>query len=183
MDSTILYLTGRPGTGKYTIAKVFARDYGYIVCDNQLINNPIFELLSYDGYSKIPDFAWDSISGIRREIFEFLKKTVGTSYVLTNNLFDDEGDASLYREVKSMAEAKGSFFVPVRLLISREEHLKRVTRAERRERWKSIDPEDALDESPLRPISHPNFFEIDVTLLTPEEAAKKISDRIKNLTK
>jgi len=55
--TTIIYLTGKPGVGKYTIAKELAAKYGFIVCDNQLINNPIFELLQYDGYAKIPDFA------------------------------------------------------------------------------------------------------------------------------
>lgn len=50
--TTIIYLTGKPGVGKYTIAKELAANHGFIVCDNQLINNPIFELLQYDGYAK-----------------------------------------------------------------------------------------------------------------------------------
>ena len=36
--TTIIYLTGKPGVGKYTIAKELAAKYGFIVCDNQLIN-------------------------------------------------------------------------------------------------------------------------------------------------
>ena len=46
--TTIIYLTGKPGIGKYTIAKELAKSHGFIVCDNQLINNLIFELLQYD---------------------------------------------------------------------------------------------------------------------------------------
>jgi dephospho-CoA kinase len=42
-DTTIIYLTGKPGVGKYTIAKELAANHGFIVCDNQMINNPIFE--------------------------------------------------------------------------------------------------------------------------------------------
>ncbi len=83
-NTTIIYLTGKPGVGKYTIAKALASDYGFIICDNQLINNPIFELLQYDGYTKIPDFAWDSIARIRTEILQFLAKVPQNSYVLTN---------------------------------------------------------------------------------------------------
>ena len=49
-NTNIIYLTGKPGVGKYTIAKELAANHGFIVCDNQLINNPIFELLQYDGY-------------------------------------------------------------------------------------------------------------------------------------
>ena len=41
----IIYLTGKPGIGKYTIAKELAAKHDFIVCDNQLINNYIFDLL------------------------------------------------------------------------------------------------------------------------------------------
>ena len=80
----IIYLTEKPGVGKYTIAKELASRHGFIVCDNQLINNPVFELLAYDGYEKIPDFAWDAITRIRAEVFDFLAKSSQNSYVLTN---------------------------------------------------------------------------------------------------
>lgn len=49
------------------------------MCDNQLINNPIFELLAYDGYAKIPDFAWDTIARIRAAVFESdIRRTFST---------------------------------------------------------------------------------------------------------
>ena len=92
--SHIIYLIGRPGTGKYTIAQELAKS-GFIICDNQLINNPIFTLLNYDGFKKIPDFAWTTIGHIRTEIFKFLVKMKQNSYVLTNNLYEDEGDRNL----------------------------------------------------------------------------------------
>jgi len=181
-DSTIIvYLIGKPGVGKYTIAKALASDYGFILCDNQLINNPIFELLQYDGYTKIPDFAWDSIARIRTEIFEFLTKIPQNNYILTNNLYDDDGDKRLYEQVKKMAETRGSLFVPVRLLINQSEHLKRVINPSRRERWKSIDPQDVYDETPLLPIIHPHLLELDVSNLSANEAAKKITNHIKSL--
>ncbi|HJD62051.1 MAG TPA: hypothetical protein LFW14_00310 [Rickettsia endosymbiont of Degeeriella rufa] len=41
---------------KYTIAKELSKS-GYIICDNQLINNPIFALLEYDGFKEIPELA------------------------------------------------------------------------------------------------------------------------------
>ena len=180
--TTIIYLTGKPGVGKYTIAKALAAKYGFIVCDNQLINNPIFELLQYDGYAKIPDFAWDTIARIRAEVFDFLAKSTQNSYVLTNCLADTDEDRQLYKQVKQMAEARGSLFIPVQLEISKEEHLKRLTRLERRERWKSIDPSDAEDNGPLISISHPNLFSLNISTLSPEDAAEAIMNHIKRLS-
>ena len=181
-STTIIYLTGKPGIGKYTVAKELAKNYGFIVCDNQLINNPIFELLQYDGFAKIPAFAWDSIARMRTEIFDFLTKMPGSSYVLTNCLAENLKDRKLYEQVKNMAEARGSLFVPVRLLITKEEHLKRLTRSERRERWKSIDPQDAEDNGPLLSISYPNFLELEVSNLSSKDAATSIINHVKKLT-
>lgn len=180
--TTIIYLTGKPGVGKYTIAKELAAKHGFIVCDNQLINNPIFELLQYDGYAKIPDFAWDTIARIREEIFDFLAHHTHNSYVLTNCLANTEEDRELYGQVQKMAQTRGSLFIPVQLKISKEEHLKRLTRPERRERWKSIDPNDAEDNGPLISITHPNLLELHVSNLSPEDAAEAIMNHIKGLT-
>ena len=180
--TTIIYLTAKPGVGKYTIAKALAAKYGFIVCDNQLINNPIFELLQYDGYAKIPDFAWEAIGNIRRCVLTFLAKEIDNSYVLTNNLYEDAGDQVCYAEVVYMAEARGSIFAPVRLLIDQDEHLRRVVDPKRRDRWKSIDPQDVHDETPLLSISHPNLFSLNVSNLSPEDAAEAIMNHIKILS-
>lgn len=56
LNTTVIYLIGLSGTGKYTIAKELAKS-GYRIADNQLMNNPIFELLSYDDFRSIPDKA------------------------------------------------------------------------------------------------------------------------------
>lgn len=176
--TTIIYLIGKPGVGKYTVAKTLAANHGFIVCDNQLINNPIFELLAYDGYTKIPDFAWDTIARIRAEVLDFLSKNTQNSYVLTNCLADTEEDQQLYEQVQKMAGARGSLFIPVQLEISKEEHLKRLMRPERRERWKSIDPSDAEDNGLLISISHPNLFSLNVSNLSPEDAAEAIMNHV-----
>ncbi len=177
--STIIYLTGRPGVGKYTIAKELAKKYGFIICDNQLINNPIFELLQYDGYAKIPSFAWDTIGKIRNEILDFLTKVPEKSYVLTNWLEETDGDRRLFEQVKNIAEKRGSLFIPVQIEITKDEHLKRITQPERRDRWKSINPEHAGDTSPLLSITHPNLLKIDVSNLSADKAAEMIMNHSK----
>lgn len=176
--TTIIYLTGKPRVGKYSIAKELAAKYGFIVCDNQLINNPIFELLQYDGYAKIPDFAWDTIARIRDEVLDFLAHHAQKSYVLTNCLADTLEDRELYGQVEQMVQTRGSLFIPVQIQISKEEHLKRLTRPERRERWKSIDPSDAEDNGPLISIFHPNLFSLNVSNLSLEDTAEAIMNHI-----
>lgn len=181
--SIVIYLTGKPGVGKYTIAKELAKNYGFIICDNQLINNPIFELLQYDGYANIPDFAWDSIGVIRQEIFNFLTKVPMNNYVLTNCLYETEGDRQLYESVKAMAEKRDSLFVPVQIEITKDEHLKRVTREERRERWKSIDPKHVEDNWQIISITNQNLLKLDVSNLTAVNAAKEVIAHTESLNK
>lgn len=176
----IIYLIGKPGTGKYTIAQELAKA-GFIICDNQLINNPIFTLLNYDGFAKIPSLAWDAIGRIRNVILDFLSLRSEGNYVLTNCLYEDEGDRKCYASVETMALKRGSLFMPVKLLIVEEEHLKRITEVSRRERWKSIDPAEVYSKEELIQVRHPNLLELEVTSLSPSEVAERILVHIKEL--
>ncbi len=180
-DTIIVYLTGKPGVGKFTIAKALSKNYNFIICDNQLINNPIFELLQYDGYATIPDFAWDAIARIRTEIFALLTKVPQNNYILTNCLAENDEDKKLYEEVEHMAHLRNSIFIPVRLSITKEKHLKRIVQQERRARWKSIDPREADDHGPMLSITHPNLLELDITTLAPENAAEAIAKHIEKI--
>ena len=71
--------------------------------------------------------------------------------------------------------------MPVRLLIDQDEHLRRVVNPNRRDRWKSIDPQNTYDETPLLSIVHPNLLEMDVSNLSSEDAALAIMNHIKSL--
>jgi len=174
----IIYLTGKPGVGKYTIAKALAQSCGFIICDNQLINNPIIELLEYDGYANIPKFAWDSIAKIRSEIFNFLSIEKQKNYILTNCLAQNESDREIFNQVENMAKARGSIFVPIALCIKKDEHLMRLTNPDRLKRWKSIDPINAEDKEPTLSIIHPNFLNIEISNLSEREVAKIILDHM-----
>lgn len=182
MQSTVIYLIANPGVGKYTIAKELEK-FGFVICDNQLINNPIFALLKYDGFAQIPDIAWDAIARIRGAILDFLALEANHNYVLTNCLYENEGDRTCYENVKSMAEKRGSLFVPIKLFISEEEHLRRIIEPSRRDRWKSIDPKDVYPKEKLISIEDPNLLELDVADLSALHSAEKILLHVRNLMK
>ena len=59
------------------------------------------------------------------------------NYVLTNCLYEDAGDRHCYEQVKEMSEKRNSIFIPVKLLIEKTEHIKRITNPSRRDRLKS----------------------------------------------
>jgi hypothetical protein len=135
-------------------------------------------LLQYDSYTQIPDFAWESISKIRTEVLNFLTKVPNKNYVLTNGLSDTNEDREIYEQVENMAKSIGSTFIPIQFEITKNEHLIRLTKPERRKRWKSIDPQDAEDNSLLLSIHHPNFLSLEVSNLSPVIVAEKIMDYI-----
>lgn len=169
----ILYLIGRSGSGKYTIAKQFEK-YGFKIVDNHLINNPIFSLLDLDSVTPIPDFAWGTIGQIRTSVLDFMSKEYKNNYVLTNELLEDEGDHQCFKQVQEMAERRGSLFVPIRLRISQKENARRIQMPERALRFKSTRIDDIAYEKPLIQINHPNLIDIDVNHLTAELVAQQI---------
>src|SRR3990167_3739309 len=181
-NKIILYLIGKPGVGKYTIACELEKR-GFVVCDNQLANNPIFSLLQYDGFTKIPAYAWNVIKKIRGAIFDFILLEPNNNYVLTNVLNEDEGDNELYKQVKKLASDRKSHFIPVKLSIAQDEHIKRISYISRRDRYKSIDLNDAYDTTPLLSIDDKNLLEIDVTNLSAIQSAEKILDHINTTIK
>lgn len=176
-NTTVIYLIGNPGAGKYTISQELSKE-GYIVCDNQLINNPIFELLGYDGTSKIPKIGWDAIGHIRKAVFDFLSKEHDHNYVLTNCLYETKGDRECYTQVLEMVEQRQSTFIPVKLTLSLEQNTERITNPLRRNRLKSIDPNDLSLTKNLIKIDHPNLLTLDVTDLSPVQVRQRILDHI-----
>jgi tRNA uridine 5-carbamoylmethylation protein Kti12 len=176
----IIYLTGKPGFGKYTIAKALAK-HNFIICDNQLANNSILSLLNHDGLVPIPEFAWNAVQQIRNILLNFISQELCNNYILTNNLYENEVDKKLFEQVKEIAIKRNSLFIPVRLLASEEEHLKRILTPERRKKWKSISTHYVYDPAPLLKITHPNLLELDVTLLPPTVAAKHIMAHVNKL--
>lgn len=179
--TNIIYLIGTSGTGKYTIATEIAKN-GYKICDNQLINYSIFTLLNYNGFNEIPEYAWEAIRGIRENILGFLENEPDNNYVLTNVLGNIDRDYKIFEQVETVALKRGSIFVPVKLIISEEENIRRIQNEDRLLKLKSIDPEDAKAQILIN-IKHPNLLTLDVTKLSRKEAASEIFAHINKISK
>lgn len=171
--TNLLYILGKPSIGQYTISKELA-NFGYLICDHQLINNPIFTLLSYEGFAKLPDFAWDIITETQINIWQFLTLELSSNYALTNILYDAKENYKFYEQIQQIALLKQACFIPIRLLISEDEHLKHTTQYSQSKRWNAITSQDIYGEKPLISISSSNLLELDVTNLSPKEAAEII---------
>ncbi|HFL2713442.1 TPA: GNAT family N-acetyltransferase [Legionella pneumophila] len=181
INKTILiYLIGKSGVGKYTVAKALEK-HGFILCDNQLINYPIFSLLQYDRKQSIPDYAWEIIAKIRDTIFEFISKEASHNYVLTNVLGDIPRDHKLFIEVQSLAEKRLSLFVPIKMNCDIDENIKRIQDASRKTRYKSMDIQDVYKQKIIQ-LTHPNLLEIDVTALTPQDVVSFILKHIETIS-
>ncbi|AZL16383.1 hypothetical protein [Rickettsiales endosymbiont of Stachyamoeba lipophora] len=170
-----LYLIALAGSGKYTIASEIAK-YGYKMVDNHLINNPIFSLLDLDKISSIPEFAWEKIRIIRYAVIDFVTQNQAHNFIFTNELLETEYDHQIYNQIKQMAEQRKSIFIPVKLKLNKEEHLKRIITPSRKECFKSINPTLVKRKVEMINISHLNLLELDITDLSAKDAAKTILD-------
>ena len=138
-------------------------------------------MLNYNGFTKIPESGWNAITRIRNAVFNFITIEQQHNYVLTNCLYENKGDRKCYSQVESMSLKRGSLFVPVKLLISEKENLRRILQPSRKERQKSIDPQDVYLNKPLIKIEHPHLFTLDVSELSAAQVAKKILKHVSKL--
>lgn len=180
MKNTIIYLLGFPGTGKYTIAKEICKQADFKLVDNHLINIPLFTLIENDGKTLLPHRIWDNIGRIWEAVMDTIVHISPPhySFVLTNALTEQgQGDRAWFERVKGTAEQKKALFVPVRLSCSVEEMEKRIVQPERKIRMKEINPESPkrnAENYTVLTTDHPNLLNLDVTSLTPQEAAATI---------
>ena len=80
-----------------------------------------------------------------------------------------------------IATRRGNTYVPIRLRCTTEEILRRVPAPERRERLKWIDQDAVrafIDGHELLRLDGYDPFDLDVTTLDPDDAARQILDHI-----
>jgi hypothetical protein len=176
---SIIYLIGSPGVGKYTVAKAIAEINGAAVVDNQLINLPIFSLLTEWPDAEVSKGMWREIEFVRDAVFRMIEEVVprSVSYVLTNALEDDSEAYLLYERVKGIAVARGCQFLPVMLTCDRDEQLRRIPDPSRTKRMKIDDLERArnyIESTRFFTPSDEGLVRIDTTSSAPHVVADVI---------
>jgi shikimate kinase len=180
MHNVILYLIGFAGTGKLTIAQTILARAPFLLVDNHFINNVVFRLIDTDGNSSLPPRVWEHVGRVRAVVFDTIRELSrpDRNFVLTNELVEgDEADEQVFHEVSALATARGAAFLPVRLLIAPKELARRVVNLQRQALLKSRDPNAAQRMAREHQVYRPKdveAFTLDVTTLSPAEAAERI---------
>ncbi|HKC62728.1 MAG TPA: hypothetical protein VKB86_03780 [Pyrinomonadaceae bacterium] len=184
LENTIILLMGFAGTGKYTIGRALSARTGAKLIDNHLINNSIFTAVNADGVRPLPAEVWDKVKQIRRIVYDTIRELSppDMSFIFTSELRQNNpADYVAFAELRKLANARGSLFVPIRLVCDVEELCRRIVSPDRRERLKSIDPEQArkraMEDSVLTP-RHSNLLTIDVTTRSPQSSVAAILKEI-----
>ena len=180
MQNTIIYLIGFAGTGKYTIAKEICKISSVKLVDNHLINNPVFSLIKQDGVAPLPESVWEKTWAIRHIVLDVIREISPPEYsfIFTNELSEGvTDDAKLFAEIEELAQVRKSHLIPVRLLCEESELCRRIVSPERAERFKDISSRNARDKHRTQQVlnsDHQNLLSLDVTNLTPLQAARAI---------
>ncbi len=183
-DNTIILLMGFAGTGKYTIGQGLSKLTGAKLVDNHLINNPVFTVVGADGVTPLPAPVWDKVKRIRRIVYEAIRELAPTdlSFIFTMELRENNTkDHVAFVELKKLADARGSLFVPIRLVCEVEELCRRVASPQRAERLKEISTESARkksEEDKVLTPRHSNLRTIDVTTRSPHGSVAAIVKEI-----
>ena len=187
LRNTIIYLIGVPAVGKYTVAREIARLTGAKVVDNQLINNPVFSVIGYDGTDAFPfpQGAWAQIGKIQRAVLTVIRDFCppGDSFVFTNVLdARAPGDKTCFRRIERLAGQRGAAFFPVWLTCDGAALRRRKSTPERRARLKDIDLTNVswyLREFEVLKVPHPNALTLDTSRCEPGQTARRILEHVR----
>ncbi|MGH7761431.1 MAG: chloramphenicol phosphotransferase [Candidatus Dormibacteraceae bacterium] len=147
--------------------------------DNHYVNNPIFGLLDLDGVRPLPAATWERVGEVRDAVIA----TIATlspkewSFIFTNDLIDSPKERQWVAVLESLATARSSAFMVVRLLCEPEELCRRIASPERQAMMKSISTDwikgRIATEQVLDP-QLPSTLTLDITSMAPDDAADRI---------
>jgi predicted kinase len=186
MKNVIVYLVGPPGVGKYTVGKLVAERLPAKLLDNHFWSNPIFEVVEPDG-RPLPAGVWDRTNDVLSAVLETvaLFGPAGRNYVFTHAVSDAGGhplDWIIAGRILWVAERRQANLLVVRLACGERQLRERISREERRQRFKTTDAGQAQALASLAPfpINHDWVLDLDTSGLSVAEAADRIEGELKS---
>lgn len=179
ISNTIVYLIGPPGVGKMTIGTVVADALQARLIHNHLWLNPIFTLVDQDGVTPLPSEVWSLTDAVRRNVFKAARELTPASWNLVFThaaVGQNDRDTGISSEIVQVASHRRARLLVVQLVCSPDELARRVSYPERRSMMKESDVEAAKRNAVLPSFTpaYPWVCKLDVTSLTPSEAAREI---------
>ena len=187
LPAPLIYINGYAGVGKFTIG----------ACLLPLLPTPAKFLdnhLLIDPAAALFDRTSSEYQPLRKSLRQLLLSTISTSPELKNTtmVFTDQQSSSpvgsaVSKEYENAARARRSRFFSIRIQCEEEEHVRRATSKERKDGRTT----KLTDESLIRRIRETedvfsfggeDELTIDVTELTPQEAAQRVSSFVRRRT-
>lgn len=187
-----MHVLGLPGTGKLTVAQALAQHAGglgrrFVVVDNHLTSLPVLDVVGADGVSPLDPGVWEFVGEIREVVYRAIEElgSADTSFVFTNVLVEsDPRSEAVVERLKRLAQVRSTGYVAVMMSCDYDELRRRVVGHDRAFRRKWVDPDAVVrfanEEKLVRPDGE--VVDIDVTALSPAEAATDIFRRLTGKT-
>lgn len=169
----IIHINGWPGSGKKTVGELLAKNLGARFIHNHMLHDVAIVCAGFDGADR-----WPLYEIVRTAAYEVLaKRPKSESFVMTNALCKNSSrEQQAWRHVVDLAIARQVPLVPIVLQCDVEENCRRLQSAERIG-MKLTDAEELKSYFDIDTIQMPDVPELlvlDVTLVSPEGAAKEI---------
>jgi hypothetical protein len=179
-------LAGLPGAGKHTIGSAVTQRLAATrevrLVDNHYIINPILGLVEQDGVSPLPTDVWKPIGDVRDAVLETIARLspIHWSFVFTADVAEDDEGYAFVQQLSSVASARRTELVVIRLVCDLAELRRRIVNPARRARMKSTSESDAVERhgQGLAALEHWSPMTLDVTALRPEEAVEGVLRRL-----
>jgi broad-specificity NMP kinase len=177
----IVHLNGWPGAGKKTIGEALSMLLGARFIHNHLLHDVAIVCAGFGN-----DDRWELYEIVRSAAYKVLARHPSSEIiVMTNALCNDSPrEESAWKHVVELAITRNVPLVPVVLEISADENVRRLQSPERVGK-KMTDPAELTQWFGRYSIQRPGVPElivVDVTDLSPEQAAHAVLDRLNLLT-
>ncbi|KAM4066190.1 AAA domain-containing protein [Hirsutella rhossiliensis] len=179
------YINGYPGVGKLTIAKELNKLLPRAkVVSNHLLIDPAAALFDRTAQENQP-----LRPVLRREVLRSIASSVSTrdiTWIFTDQQSSNQSGSSSAKDYQDAATARGAPFVSVILHCELEENLKRAVQGEKGgcSNTKLTNPtilRSIREREDIFRFKDENELELDVTLSSPREAARRIYDHLSKM--